>query len=344
MSRIDFRSDLLSKPGPEVAEAVVKALAGAAQFGLREDPHQVELERRTAELLGTEDALLFPTCTMANQVAILLHTRPGDAVLTQAFPHVLTSEAGGAAANAGVQAVPVGDSYRPALAQWTAALQARRDTLKPPPGLVALENTHTQSGGRVLPVDYVHAVVDAARAEGVPVHLDGARLFNAAVATGASLRELCAGMATVSINFNKGLGAPTGAALAGSRAVIARALGLRHRLGGGLRPTHMIAAAALAALRDTSHIAEDHRRAKRLEARLQGVARVSTQPQPVESNIVFAAVEGLTAQALGDWLAARGILVLPVTATHVRFVTCRGIVDADIDEAATALRAIATEH
>jgi len=233
---IDLRSDFLAHGTPAMTEAWARAAREPYRFGLREDPHQAALERRIADMTAHEDALVFPTCTMANLVEIMLNATRGTRVLTHEGAHVITSEACGAAAFAGVQLVPlVGDPQSNQPEQWrTAATEG--DAQKPATSLFVLENTHNRAAGLPLPLSYTTAVLAIARERGIRTHLDGSRLFHAAAALGTTIDALARGFDTVSLSLNKGFGAPIAAALAGSRSSIEQAVILRQRLGGGIRP------------------------------------------------------------------------------------------------------------
>jgi threonine aldolase len=340
---IDLRSDLLTRPTAAVQAAMAEAAAAPTYFGLREDPYQQALERRVADLLGFEDALLFPTCSMANEVALLLLSRPGETVVTQLHAHIVTSEAGAPAALGGVlvETVPGSDAMPP-LDGWIAAAGRGEDPLKSRVGLFVIENTHNRSGGRAVTAAYQASVLDVARRHGIAAHLDGARLFNAAVALDTTPAALARGFDTVAISLNKGAGAPIGAALAGSAALIKAALGLRQRLGGGIRPTGIVAAGALAALADMGHIADDHRRARRLAALLGDMAGLAVRP--VETNIVVVEPSGGRPEGFCELLELHGVRALPFGPEAVRFVTYRDVDDLAIEGAAAAIRLVARQH
>jgi threonine aldolase len=332
---VDLRSDFLARRTPQMAEAWARAEREAFHFGLREDPHQAALERRIAELTAHEDALVFPTCTMANLVGIMLGAPPGTCVLTHADAHVITSEAGGAAAFAGVQLVPLaGDPGYGRPEQWRNAI-AEGDAQKPATSLFVLENTHNRAGGLPLTPAYTSAILAIARERGIRTHLDGSRLFHAATALDTTPAALADGFDTVSVSLNKGFGAPIAAALAGSRASIAQALVLRQRLGGGIRPTGPAAAATLAALDDLAHFAEAQRLAKRLAHGLAGIPGVRVDVPGVVTNIVVVELTGDGAQALDAQarLAERGLLALPFGSLRLRMITYRGITEEQIDRA-----------
>jgi len=339
---IDLRSDLLTRPTEAVRAAMDEAASGRTYFGLREDPRQQALERRVAALLGCEDALLFPTCSMANEVALMLLARPGETVVTQPHTHIVTSEAGAPAALGGLLVEPVpGEGAMPDLAGWQAAAERGHDALKPRVAVFALENTHNRAGGVAVTPAYQDEVLALARRAGIATHLDGARVFNAAVALGVAPDALTAGFDTVAVSLNKAIGAPVGAALGGSVAAIEAALRLRQRLGGGIRPTGIWAAGALAALGDLSHLAEDHRRASLLATDLAGIVGLSVR---AETNIVVARLASGRPETFCAVLAQHDVLALPFGADAVRFVLYRDIDDESVARAARAIRLAAASH
>lgn len=336
---VDLRSDLLTRPTPAMLAAMTAACARPWSFDLREDPDQRALEHDVATLLGHEDALIMPTSTMANEIALMLLARPGDTVLAPAEVHIVTSEAGAPAALAGVTVRTLG-AQEPPLEAWQEALRARPDALRARIAAIALENTHNRAGGAAIDVATTSAILALARSHGVGAHLDGARLFNAAVALDAAPAALAAGFDTVTVSLNKGLGAPIGAVLAGSRTRIAEALVLRQRLGGGIRPTAIFAAAGRVALAAWRDAAEDHRRAAALAAGVDALPGLRVVKPAHTTNIVVVelpAIEVATAEAL---LAAAGILAIPFGPRRLRFVVYRGIGDADIVRTIAACSAL----
>lgn len=337
---IDLRSDLLSRPTVAIIEAVERAMRRPGAFELREDPDQRELEELAATILGKEDALLFPTCTAANQTALALLTRPGTAVVTQTDPHILTSEAGAYAAISGVTIKSLPGGAKPTQQAWTQAIDFAADELRTPVTAISLENTHNRSGGIPLDTAYTQEILALARRRGLAAHLDGARLANAALATGQPMADLARGFDTVSLSLNKGLCAAIGSILAGSTQLIHQATVIRQRLGGGIRPTAIIAAAGLAAIRDLGSIGPDHRRARRL-ADLLGRAGHIRLPTP-ETNIVLLPLDrtGWLPGAFCAALAREGVLALPFGDSVVRFVTYHGLADDEIDRAAEVIKAV----
>jgi threonine aldolase len=327
--KIDLRSDFIARPTEAMIDAIVEALRAPGSFELREDPRQRELERAAADLLGKEDALLFPTCTMANQAAIAVACRPGELLVAEAESHVLTSEAGAPAAVSGVLARGLpGRTGQMDLVDLEHSLAAPGDELRARPALIVLENTHNRSAGAVLPIAYHQSVAAVARAAGVPIHLDGARLFNACTALGTSAAAVAAHVTTVSISLNKGLCAPAGAVLAGPAPIIRQALTVRQRLGGGMRPLGFIAAAGLEALRAMpGRLAEDHAHAALVAAGLMDTPGLTAiVPTPI-TNIVVVAIHrrmGTPAVFLRR-LDHHGVQALPFGPDRIRLVFHREI-------------------
>lgn len=281
---LDLRSDTVTKPTAAMRRAMADAEVG--DDVLEGDPTTRRLEAIVAERLGKESALFFPSGSMANQVAIWVQTTPGTEILVDADAHIYHWEIAGAAALCGVQCRPVrGDA--PVMRATDLTAWIRTPSIHAPePSLVCLENTHNGAGGMVTPLVELRALEQVARAVSLPVHLDGARLWNASAATGTSLAEFAACADTVMVSFSKGLGAPVGACLAGPAALMTRAHRARKRLGGGMRQSGMLAAAALHAL-DThlDRLGEDHAAARTLAAMVDGVG--GARVVPPDSNIVM---------------------------------------------------------
>jgi threonine aldolase len=343
---IDFRSDLLIPPSAEIKAAIMQAMDAQPEFELRAEPLQIELEQQVAQLLGKEDALLFPTCTMANEAALMVHCRPGDAAITEREAHVITSEAGAPGGLAGVMLLGLpGCRGLPDIDAVERLVNAADSVSAPRIKAMLLENTHLRSGGSVLDFDRTRQLRTVTRQAGVATHLDGARLFNAAVASAKSLAELACVADSVALSLNKGLGAPFGAMLAGERSFIAEALRVRHRLGGGFRPTAVVSAAALAALRSFAHIGADHRRASELATTLGALPQWSVEPTRVDTNIVFVSHSRCNnAQMLVQVLDEHGVKVLPFGEQAIRLVTHRGIDDDAVARTLEVFRLITTSH
>jgi threonine aldolase len=304
-----------------------------------EDPTVRRLEERVAELLGLEAALFVPTGTQANQAAIGLHCRPGDEVLAEAGSHIFHYESGGVSGLWGVQPAPLpGERGLLTPEQVTAAV--RTDFISPCSRLLSLENTHNRGGGRVWPLERFRAVVEAGRRAGLAVHLDGARLFNAAAAAGLPVSAWASLTDTTAVCFSKGLGAPVGSAVAGSAAHIREARRLRKRLGGAMRQVGILAAGALHALEHhRERLVEDHVHARRLAAGLAELPGVTVEPSQVETNMVVADFP-LPAGEVVARMAAVGILANPSGAgpRSVRLVTHLDVSSTDITEALDRLR------
>ena len=340
--RVDLRTDFVSRPTPAMIEAMTEAAGRPMGFGLRDDPVQLALEARTAEILGTEDALLCPTCAMANQVALHVYGRPGDNFVSEATSHVITSESGAPAALSGLMARPVpGVRGVPEPADIAAAIQAG-DPQRTRTCVVVIENTHVRTGGTVMAEERMAAIRAVAKAHGLPVHLDGSRIFNAAVALGRPARDLARHADSIAFSLNKGLGAPLGAMLAGPRDFIAEAVRVRQMFGGGWRPAGIPAAAGLVALQHgIDRLAEDHRRAKALAGLLAGIDGLAIDDAQVQTNIVLVRVTrpGLTVDGLPARVGRHGVLGIPFGPDLIRLVTYHNITDADVERAAAAFRA-----
>lgn len=338
MSRpVDLRSDTVTRPGPAMREAMANAVVG--DDVLDEDPTVAELQREAAARLGQEAGLYVPSGSMANQIAILCHTRPGDDVLVGEGSHSYCYESAAGAVLAGVQFSVVGRGGHYDAGE---AIAATKETDKydhiPPTTLAMVENTHNRGGGKVMAPEPFAAIVEACHARGVQVHLDGARLFNAAVASGLEASAWAAKADSVSVCLSKGLGAPVGSVLCGSAALVRRAHRFRKMLGGGMRQAGIIAAGGLYALRHhVAGLADDHRRARAMGEALSALPRVSLDVASVQTNIVIFDVVGRSPADVCAELAA-DVLVLPFGPTSVRAVTHRDVDDADVERAIGALR------
>ncbi len=332
MPVIDLRSDTVTRPNDAMRAAIAGAPVGDDQFG--DDPTVNELQERVAGLLGKEAALFVPTGTMANQLALRLYTRPGDDVIVGEQSHAVWHETGAAAANAGVQFTEVGRGGTFTAADVAAAIKPRGHLLYPPTTLVEVENTHNRAGGVVFPQVDADAICVVARDAGVGTYLDGARLWNAAVALGRTVAELAAPFDLVSVALSKGLGAPGGSLLAGSRVDIDRAVRYRRMAGGAMRQVGILAAAGLYALdHNIERLADDHANARLIGERLAASERVALDLATVQTNIlVFGltddAPDGATVVALAR---ERGVLVFAFGPRTIRAVT-----HLDVDRAACA--------
>jgi threonine aldolase len=336
---IDLRSDTASKPTPAMREAIANAEVGDEQ--LREDPTVNALERRTAEILGQQDSVFVPTATMANEIALRVLGEPGDELIAEENSHILIAELGGPAVHAGLMTRPLpARAGRFTSEQVRAA--ARRGDLGhvPTTKIVAIENTHNSSGGRVWPLAEVEAMAETCRDLELALHLDGARLFNAAVASGEAPSAIAGHDDTVSICFSKGLGCPLGAIVAGSSERMLRARRYKHQFGGAMRQAGIVAAACVYALdHHVDRLVEDHERARRLGERLHE-AGLPVDLEQVETNFVQVDVGALGLQvgeAL-DRLLGEGIRMTPTMLPGVlRAVTHLAITDEDVDRASEAI-------
>jgi threonine aldolase len=307
---IDLRSDTLTQPTAEMRRAIAEAEVGDEQK--REDPTVIALEERAADLLGHDEAVFLPTATMANQIALRTLTEPGDEVLAEEMAHVFRYELGGPAVHSGL----VMKSLVTAHGIFTAedvreAVNPPGDLHTVPTRLVCIENTHNGGGGRVWPLDHLREVIGEARAHGLSVHLDGARLMNAAVASGTPAAEYGREFDTVTLCLSKGLGCPLGAVIAGSPERMARARRFKHLFGGAMRQAGIVAAAGLYALEHhIDRLAEDHANARRLAEGL-AEAGLPVDLDQVETNFVQldAARLGLTADEAVARLRAEGVLL-----------------------------------
>jgi len=324
---LDLRSDTVTKPTPAMREAMANASVGDDVYG--EDPSVNQLQQEAARRLGVETALFVPSGTMANQVALRTLTRPGDVVLAGAGAHLLVYESGAPAALSGLQVQTIGEGglfdgsdVRRNLTPDDAHYAVTR--------VVALENTHNRSGGRVFPLDQAKDVAAAARAAGLSIHLDGARIFNAEVATGTPAREWAQLADTVSFCLSKGLGAPVGSLVCGRRELARPLHRARKLLGGGMRQAGILAAAGLHALaHHVERLAGDHANARRLAAGLLELG-LRVDPAP-ETNMVMFDVDD--ASALSRSLRERRLLINPIGAGRLRAVTHLDVSTDDIDDA-----------
>ena len=322
---IDLRSDTLTKPTAAMRAAMAAAEVGDDVFG--EDLTVTALERRTAALLGKEAALFVPSGTMANQVALRAQTEPGDEVLVEALTHVANFERGAPAALAGVSLRLIQGRGDGLLEPDELGQALRRPgryipaDFVPSQRLLVLEDTHNAGGGTVWPLGQLKAVADVARGHGMRVHLDGARLWNAAAASGVAEAEIAAVAETVSVCFSKGLGAPVGSAVAGDVAFVARARRFRGMFGGAMRQAGVIAAAALHGLEHhRGRLAVDHTRARAFAEAIAGLRGIGVEPGKVASNIVIFATRAVPAAELADRCGEQGLRMLPVGPDRVRAV------------------------
>jgi len=338
MSPIDLRSDTVTRPTPAMREAMASAPVGDDQFG--EDPTINALQERVAALLGKEAALWLPTGTMANQVALRVLTRPGDHVVVSRESHAVWHETGGAGANAGVQLTEIGDRGIFTAEEFLAARHPRGHMLLPPTTVVQVENTHNRSGGVVFPQDEAQRICAAAQQHGVASYLDGARLWNAAAASGRTPADLAAPFELVSVAFSKGLGAPGGSMLAGGRTVIDIALRHRRMFGGAMRQVGIFAAAAIHALEHhMDRLTEDHANAALVAKRLCANSRVILDAHAVQTNIIVFNItaDAPDAPAIVARARDRGVLVIAFGPRTIRLVTHLDVSRSQCEQAADIL-------
>ena len=339
---IDLRSDTVTLPSDSMRAAMAAAPVGNDEYG--EDPTVNRLQERTAALLGKETGLWLPTGTMANQVALRVLTRPGDDVIVSRESHTGWHEAGAPAANSGVQLTEIGTGGVFTREEFLAARKPIGHPMHPPTTLVEIENTHNRAGGVVFHPAEAERICEAARQHGVATYLDGARLWNAAVAGRRSLAELARPFDLVAVAFSKGLGAPGGSILAGGRDVIQRAVRHRRMFGGGMRQVGILAAACLYALdHNVERLAEDHANARRIAERLAASPRVALDLTAVETNIIVfrLAAEAPDAATLVARARERGVLVFGIGARVIRAVTHLDVSRKQCEEAAEILVGIA---
>lgn len=337
---IDLRSDTVTRPTAAMRRAMAEAEVGDDVYG--EDPTVRRLEERVAERLGTEAALFVPSGTMANQLALGVVCRRGDEVVAEADSHIIHYETGAVAGLWGAQVFPVAGQRGVITPEQVAAAVRAPGDWSPRTRMLWLENTHNRGGGAVWPVEQLNRVVAEGRRLGLAVHVDGARLFNAAAASGVPVSRLAQGADSVSVCFSKGLGAPVGSALCASRAQVAEARRLRKMLGGGMRQVGVLAAAALHALEHhVERLAEDHRQARALAEALVGVPGLKVDPATVHSNMVFVGFPVSVDEAC-QRLAAAGVLAGGGGPPGVvRFVLHLDVPEADVREAARRIEAVA---
>ncbi|HQU71594.1 MAG TPA: GntG family PLP-dependent aldolase [Calditrichia bacterium] len=332
MKTVDLRSDTISRPTADMRQAMAAAVVGDDVFG--EDPTINALQERIAELTGKEAALFVTSGTQGNQVSLNAHTRPGQEVICNSDCHIFNYESGAAAMLSGVQlnALP-GTNGVITLEQIRLNLRPADDHY-PQTGLICLENTHNRAGGTIYPLEEIRRISAWAREQGISLHLDGARLWNASVATGISIAEYAAYFDSVSLCFSKGLGAPVGSVVAGPRDFIARCHFYRKAYGGGIRQGGILAAAALYALdHHVARLAEDHARAKRLAAGLAAIPGLRVDLNTVQTNILIFEVEESVcgaAEMVGR-LGEEGILCFDFGPQRIRMVFYLEIGDEDVD-------------
>jgi threonine aldolase len=334
---IDLRSDTVTKPTPGMRQAMAEAEVGDDVYS--EDPTVNRLEQRAAAIFAREAAIFVPTGSMGNQIAIKLHTQPGEEVICEARAHILDWEMATMASFSGV--VPRTVAGERGVLRWEAIERAIAPKIyyRAPTGLIEIENTHNMAGGTVTPLAVLEEIWAGARSAGIATHLDGARVFNAAVALGVPVAELTRGFDTVMFCLSKGLGAPVGSMLVGSRALIDRARSVRKALGGGMRQAGVLAAAGLLALEEGPQLlAADHANARLLAEAVASCEDAEIDIASVQTNIViFAVRQKGSAPKVVKALKDDGILASAIGPDAVRLVTHRDVTRAECEQAAERL-------
>ncbi len=338
---IDLRSDTVTRPTPAMRQAMAEAIVGDDVFD--EDPTVHQLQNKVAAMLGKEAALFVPSGTMSNQICVRVHTQPGDELLCDAGCHIYNYEAGGAAVHSGVTCHVIDGDY------GILDLSQLEDKIKPTnqhlvrTRLVCLENTHNKGGGKVYPLEKIQAISSWARQNGLGMHLDGARLWNAIVASGIAARDWAEPFDTISVCFSKGLGAPIGSALVGSKEFVQKAHFVRKLFGGGMRQVGVIAAAALYALENhIDRLAEDHCNAQIIAQAISDTPGLSLSPPEVETNLIWFHIDPDhgTAQDLVETLKQNGVLVHKLGPYTARACTHLDISPSQAEQAAEIIRKV----
>jgi threonine aldolase len=342
-NRIDLYSDTQSRPTDAMRKAMAEAPVGDEQRG--EDPSVNQLCAMTAELLGKEAAVFLPSGTMCNEIAILLHCRPGDEIIADQTAHIINSEAGGPAAFAGAMLRPLAGERGIYTADQAEAALRDKGRHTPNSRMIEVEQTSNFGGGTVWPLAAIEAVAEVAKCHDLALHMDGARLLNAVVASGVAARDYAAPFDSLWIDLSKGLGCPVGAVLAGSSPFIDQAWQWKHRMGGAMRQAGIIAAAGVHALEHhVDRLAEDNGNARHFADLIAEVPGITIDPETVETNIVFfdVAEAEQSAPQIAEGLAGHGVRIGPMGENTMRAVTHIDVDRAMIEEAAGALRAVVT--
>ncbi|HEX9655100.1 MAG TPA: low-specificity L-threonine aldolase [bacterium] len=338
---VDLRSDTVTKPSPAMRQAMLEAEVGDDVFG--EDPTVNHLQEMLAELLGKEAALFVPSGTMGNEIAIKCHTRPGDEVICEYGCHVYNYESGAAPFLSGVQFRPIkGQRGVITAAQVEEAIQPLPDHF-PRTSLITVENTHNSAGGTIFPLSELERLYALAKQRNLKLHLDGARIWNAAVASGVSVEDYARYCDSIAVCFSKGLGAPVGSAVAGSKKFIVEAHRLRKLLGGGMRQAGILAAAARYALQHNfDRLHEDHLNARFLAEELCTIPGIKLDLEAVQTNIVIFDIEesGTSVQEILQKLKENGVLVVPFGSTRIRAVTHLDVNREEIKRAIRVVRGV----
>ncbi len=339
---VDLRSDTVTRPTPEMYEAMQAAPLGDDVLG--DEPTVMKLEALAAQMTGKEAALFVPSGTMGNQIALAVHCQPGDAILIEEEAHILYYEVGGSALIAGVVSWTLPSDRGTIDPQVVEKHVLKRDLHTPGTTLLCLENTHNRAGGAIISMDHMAAYREIASRHGMKVHLDGARVFNAAVALGRPVADIAGQVDSLNFCLSKGLRAPVGSLLCGPTEFIDKARIWRKRLGGGMRQAGILAACGIVSLtKMVDRLAEDHARATRTASALQEIAGVSVDMDSVQTNMVLVNTAAPAAQ-WREWLAAEGVWCFPVAANRLRLVFHADIEDAMTERAIEAFSSVAKSH
>jgi threonine aldolase len=338
---VDLRSDTVTRPSPGMRKAMAEAEVGDDVF--HEDPSVNRLEETVAALYGQEAALYVASGTMANQLAIRAQTHHGDEIIMERSSHPFNSEAGALAALAGVQVNLIDGQHGIMDVEQIRAVVRTPNVHHAPTALICLENTHNRGGGSIWPLDKIRAIHELARSVNLPMHLDGARLMNACVATGLTPKDYAQYFDSCTLCLSKGLGAPVGSLMIGSREFITKAHRFRKQFGGGMRQAGILAAAGVYALEhNVERLAEDHLNAKRLAQGIAEINGLDIDANAVETNILYFHVRkpGLTVPILLDRLKVEGVLMLGTGPTSIRAVTHLDVSKEGIDRTVEVLRKV----
>jgi threonine aldolase len=336
---IDLRSDTVTRPTPEMYRAMQEAPLGDDVLG--DDPTVIELQETAAEMLGMEAGLYVPSGTMGNQAGLATHCRPGDAAIFESQAHMLYYEVGAPAAIAGVVSwtIETADGVMPP--DKVRAAITKRSIHTPGTRVLCVENTHNRNGGTVIPIEVLREYRETANEAGIVIHMDGARVFNAAAALGVQVQEIARYVDSISICLSKGLRSPVGSILLGKKDFIEEAAYWRKRLGGGMRQSGILAACGLVSLKTyVDRLVDDHENAKRLARGLQGLPGLSADLDKLQTNILMVETDE-PAEAWVQRLGERGVACLPMASHRLRLVTHADVNAYEIDQAIEAFQAVA---
>ena len=338
---IDLCSDTVTQPTPEMREVMFNAQVGDDMFG--EDPTVNDLQEKTARLTGKEAALFVASGTMGNQVSINAHTQPGNEIIMEGNSHIFNYECGSPALLSGVQVMPLPGFRGSFTVEQVREVIRPENVHHPKTALICIENTHNRAGGTIFPYKNIQQISAFAREHKLKMHLDGARLWNASIATGIPVADYARHFDSVSLCFSKGLGAPVGSIIAGSQEFIDRARYYRKAYGGGMRQAGILAAAAIYAMdHHFERLAEDHRQAKMLGDFITTLPGIEFDPETVQTNIIIFDIRktGIDGQKFVDLLAQEGVKMITFAKTKIRAVTNLHISDGDIEQTIAALKKI----